>query len=47
MTGFLVFALPVFALFAFIAGEWALGLMLLGAAAVCFLLISRYDATRR
>lgn len=39
MTGFLVFALPVFALFAFIAGEWALGLTSLGAAAVCFLLI--------
>jgi hypothetical protein len=46
VTGFLVFALPVFALFAFIAGEWALGLTLLGAAAVCLLLIGRASARR-
>lgn len=47
MTGFAAFALPVVALLAFIAGQAVLGVALLGASAVCFLLLSRAGATRR
>lgn len=47
MIGFLVFALPAIAVLALLAGQALFGLTLLGAAAVCFLLVARVGATRR
>lgn len=47
MTGFLAFALAAIALVALIAGQVLLGVLCLGGAAVCFLLVGRYAATRR